>query len=130
MLRIRLESRGVGHNLRAFWQRGPARLIRMLGAVFMAVILAAFLASCASVPERNPLPAAASETVVIPGIRWARIWGDELPSDWDQQLAERKASLQAQQAEVPQRPPTLLAISGGGANGALPFTPTSRQRTS
>jgi predicted patatin/cPLA2 family phospholipase len=91
----------------------------MLGAVFMAVMLAAFLAGCASVPERNPLSAAASETVVIPGMRWARMWGDELPSDWDQQLAERKASFEAQQAEVPQRPPTLLAISGGGPNGAF-----------
>lgn len=94
-------------------------LIRRRGTPFVAVILTALLTACTSVPERNSLPKAASESAIIPGIPYARLWGDKLPEDWEQRMAERRAELRAQQATLRRRPVALLAISGGGPNGAF-----------
>lgn len=116
---------GDENRLLAIRHRRPPRPIGILGpkrlraTALVPIVVAAVLAGCASVPERNPLPEAASESAIIAGIPYARLWGDGLPPDWDQQMAERRASLRAEQAELRRRPVALLAISGGGANGAF-----------
>jgi len=61
------------------------------GSAFSAVVFIALFAGWASVSERNPLPEAASDRAIIPGVLYARLWGDELPKNWEQQVAERRA---------------------------------------
>jgi predicted acylesterase/phospholipase RssA len=83
------------------------------------VLLSAVVQGCASVPERKPVPSTLSEIAEIPGIPSARFWGDALPPNWEKQVAERRAQIEANHPEVLSRPIALLAISGGGANGAF-----------
>ncbi|MDB4303704.1 hypothetical protein N9934_02820 [Desulfosarcina sp.] len=45
---------------------------------FIALIMV--VTGCAGIPERNPVPAALTTKVGIPGIEEARYWGDEWPT--------------------------------------------------
>jgi len=84
----------------------------------LAVLL--FLAGCASVPERNPLPPEYTLEAGIPGIPDARFWGDEWPTfaiDNFENLSD--ALFQQEFSGVYDQPHNYLAISGGGANGAF-----------
>jgi predicted patatin/cPLA2 family phospholipase len=65
------------------------------------------------------VPEAQSQIAQIPGIPYARFWGDELPPDFDKRLADYKAQVRANNPEAIGRPHNYLAISGGGANGAF-----------
>lgn len=85
----------------------------------MPVVLIVLTQGCASVPPRNPIPPEAGTVAKIPGIPYARFWGDEAPP-------YAKAWFAASDAEVRQRYPDIygkehyyLAISGGGENGAF-----------
>lgn len=86
--------------------------------LLMAVIIAN-TQGCATVPRRNPVPEAQSQTAQIPGIPMARIWGDELPPNLDKRLAVAKAQMQTNNPEALYQPHHYLAISGGGSNGAF-----------
>ena len=79
--------------------------------------LALFLNACAS--TRHALPESLLDQAVVPGGSAARMWGDELPVD----IGARVEMLRKQFGSdgglnVFSHPPTYLALSGGGANGA------------
>jgi predicted patatin/cPLA2 family phospholipase len=79
----------------------------------------AFLAACAHLPKRSPLPVEEIDAAQVLGIPRARMWGDQPPPwehDW---LAKSKAELKERYSGVYGRPQTYLAISGGGENGAF-----------
>jgi hypothetical protein len=80
--------------------------------------LLALLASCGSVPDRNPLPGELADLAVIPGFPDVRNWGDEQHPHTARWLATPDEVLQAQYAGISGVEHHYLAISGGGANGA------------
>ena len=88
--------------------------------VLLAFTFMALLAQgCASAPPRNPLPQNLEEQSQVPGIPYARYWGDQAPPFADrmmnastEELRQRFSALYGQQL-------TILAISGGGQNGAF-----------
>src|SRR5688572_4695020 len=74
-----------------------------------ALLLCAFtLAACATV-ERIPYTVQEQQQAVIPGIPEARVWAD------DPALARRNPLINLRGRERP----TILALSGGGADGAF-----------
>ena len=85
----------------------------------VVVVMFAFLAACAHLPKRSPLPVEEIDAAQVLGIPRARMWGDQPPPwehDW---LAKSKAELKERYSGVYGRPQTYLAISGGGENGAF-----------
>ena len=81
--------------------------------------LLTFLAACAHVPERNPLPEEGMMEASVLGIPRVRLWGDEPPS-WVHEWMERSdAEMRARFSGVYGKPHTYLAISGGGSDGAF-----------
>ena len=90
-----------------------------LWVLLLAVILIVNTQGCASVPKRKPVPQPQSQIAQIPGIPYARMWGDQLPPDFDKRLADYKAQMRANNPEALGRAHNYLAISGGGANGAF-----------
>ncbi len=79
--------------------------------------LALFLNACAS--ARHVLPESLLDQAVVPGGSSARMWGDELPDDIDARIEVfRKQFGDNSERDVFSNPPTYLALSGGGANGA------------
>jgi predicted acylesterase/phospholipase RssA len=99
---------GIGGVSRMRWRarRGasPSGLRRAAALVLSAVLLTA----CATV-ERIPYTQQEQELAVIPGIPEARAWAD------DPSLARRNPLLALRGRESP----TILALSGGGADGAF-----------
>lgn len=83
------------------------------------------VAACSREVAHNPLPVAAYEKTSLQEIFPDRFWGDELPPNFEKEL--RKAAPRLRQRfdiakeENPGEPAAyrLLAISGGGANGAF-----------
>ncbi len=92
-------------------------LRRIRGLV--ALLVVAGVTACASVPQRNPVPEAWAETATIPGIPFARFWGDGIPPDYEERLEAARARAQANNPEAMRQAPAFLAVSGGGANGAF-----------
>lgn len=87
----------------------PRTLLLALGLIF--------LAGCASVPKRNPLPEdkiARSELVGLPGVR---IPVDPFQTDWSD-LDRSLLSPHTGETGRKGKPIVLLALSGGGAHGA------------
>ena len=89
------------------------RLMRIASITCLALVLHA----CAS--TRHALPESLLDQAVVPGGAAARMWGDELPAD----IGARVEILRKQFGsdgglDVFSHPPTYLALSGGGANGA------------
>ena len=87
----------------------------------LAVIaLFTLLAACAGTPERNPLPAALVLEAQIAGIPQARFWADEWP-DYSERMMDEftDADFRREFAGIYDKPHSYLAISGGGANGAV-----------
>jgi predicted acylesterase/phospholipase RssA len=84
------------------------------------LLLYIFMTSCASVPERKPLPEDLSELSNVPGFgENIRFWGDNPPPflpDWEKMS---RSELSAKYPDLVGREHNYLAISGGGANGAL-----------
>ena len=85
--------------------------------VFTALLLTCLgLSGC--IPQvmiRQPLPEEYADSVDIHGIPFARFWGDQVPD----QLLERIAQLQPDWDSFASDSFDILAISGGGANGAF-----------
>jgi len=92
------------------------RSIRFL--VFLLVTT--LVCSCASLPQRNPLPDDFDGTAEIPGMpERVRYWGDEPPPYEKAWLGQSREELQAQYSGVMGREHNYLAISGGGPVGAF-----------
>jgi predicted patatin/cPLA2 family phospholipase len=85
----------------------------------LLVSMLAFLAACAHLPKRSPLPAEEIDAAQVLGIPRARMWGDQ-PPPWEHEWIEKsKTELKERYSGVYGRPQTYLAISGGGENGAF-----------
>ena len=79
-----------------------------------------FLHSCATLPERRPVPEDEVEIAQIPGIPAARWWGDKMPQVFVNALNNfSQADYEVRFPEIVNRPHHYLAISGGGSNGAF-----------
>jgi predicted acylesterase/phospholipase RssA len=88
--------------------------MRVISVVCLAVVISA----CAT--SRILLPESLADQAEVPGGSTARMWGDELPHN----IAERVEIVRQQfgvqgDPNVFLEPPTILALSGGGANGAF-----------
>ena len=86
--------------------------------VICVVCLALVISACAT--SRILLPESLADQAEVPGGSIARMWGDELPNN----IAERVEIMRQQfgvqgDQNVFLEPPTILALSGGGANGAF-----------
>jgi len=92
---------------------------RILFYLFAAGILL-LLQSCASLPERKPVPEGAIEFAQIPGIPVARWWGDKMPQVFVNILNNfSQADYEARFPEIINRSHHYLAISGGSSEGAF-----------
>ena len=86
--------------------------------IICVVCLALVISACAT--SRILLPESLADQAVVPGGSTARMWGDELPNN----IAERVEKIRQQFGSLGDQnvflePPTLLALSGGGSNGAF-----------
>jgi len=86
--------------------------------VICVVCLALVISACAT--SRILLPESLADQAEVPGGSTARMWGDELPNN----IAERTEIMRQQfgvqgDPNVFLEPSTILALSGGGANGAF-----------
>jgi predicted patatin/cPLA2 family phospholipase len=87
--------------------------------VIIFVLSALLLSGCAISYKRTPLPEAYGDIAQIPYIPDARIWGDTLPPEIQEKLAEVKEQIREKDPEAKYKPIDYLTISGGGANGAF-----------
>ena len=87
--------------------------------LFILILFVSTIVGCAGVHKRNPVPENKATIAHIPGIQYGRMWGDMLPDDTDQRLANLKAQIELNAPQTPNRPLDYLALSGGGANGAF-----------
>jgi predicted patatin/cPLA2 family phospholipase len=92
------------------------RLILFLVFLLMTTLVC----SCASLPQRNPLPDDFDGIAEIPGLsEQVRFWGDEPPPYEKAWLGQSREELEAQYSGVMGREHNYLAISGGGPQGAF-----------
>ena len=94
-------------------------LSRAILTVVLLIIVNLGLSSCGALTMRNALPEQYVQDAQIEDMAFARFWGDEIPSDWQAQLAEIKKQVPTIGQDVKERTVNYLAISGGGANGAF-----------
>ena len=87
---------------------------RLLTFLFLVVLM-----GCSSLPERSPMNAELQEVAAIPGIPYARNWGDERPYYFDEWMSLSKEDIRKRYPESFGKPHNYLAISGGGARGAF-----------
>ncbi len=88
------------------------------GLLLIGVVL--LLQGCASLPERNPVPEDSYAEMRVLGMTGLRFWGDDSPPLADS-LSE-ESTLEELRAVLPGfvgREMHMLAISGGGENGAF-----------
>jgi len=79
-----------------------------------------FLQSCATLPERRPVPEEAVEIAQIPGIPVARWWGDKMPQVFVNALNNfSQPDYEIRFPEIINRSHHYLAISGGSSEGAF-----------
>jgi hypothetical protein len=79
------------------------------------LLISLFHTGCLPVVVRHQLPEQLAEQAIIPGIPYARFWGDKTPENMEARL-----DLLLEHKRVDDtRPISMLAISGGGANGAF-----------
>jgi Patatin-like phospholipase len=107
-------------------RRGGGFAVRVRWAIGLGLACAAAfcLAACAGAP-RNPVPLAleSQATVIGMGSSPIRYWGDQLPPNADAMVKEKWAQVRATRPQMlakGSRPVVnLLAISGGGSDGAF-----------
>jgi predicted patatin/cPLA2 family phospholipase len=87
--------------------------------IIIFILSALLMSGCATGHKRNPLPEAYGDIAQIPYIPDARIWGDTLPPEIQEKLAEVKEQIRKKDPEAKYKPVDYLTISGGGANGAF-----------
>lgn len=93
------------------WQRRLPPALALLAALSLLLPLAA----CVS-PARSPVPQAVASAAVAGSMPY-RFWGDEAPRGLD--LFTREIMAQRTASGLVARPPTFLALSGGGSDGAF-----------
>jgi len=85
--------------------------------------LALALAGCAIAPRNVPPNAIAASKAIIPGIPFARVWGDEAPAHLVSEIETHMPSLKrlaSSARTIGGRPHVfILALSGGGSRGAF-----------
>jgi len=94
------------------------RWLNILIAGFAAIAAA----GCASLPERSAVPFKLVDTAEIDGLAGVRGWGDQQPTleaFEASHLSSIRAKLRAKQARGESLETNILAISGGGENGAF-----------
>ena len=90
------------------------------GTLLGSLFLAASLAGCSTVPERQPITEALSDKAVISGIPEARFWADEWPAySRDLVSSLEDVDLRSRYPAIYGTPHHYLAISGGGPDGAF-----------
>ena len=102
--------------------RPEARLPRKPASHIFSVLISALLLvqGCATLPERNPLPAEYGYEASVLGGHGVRYWGDEsLPLASGLPAEPTIEELQAVLPGLVRRELNILAISGGGENGAF-----------
>ncbi|MEO1198774.1 MAG: patatin-like phospholipase family protein, partial [Pseudomonadota bacterium] len=95
----------------------PSRLAKLF-AVAATTLIAA---SCATPPDRNPVPVGFESLMTLEGYGQIRIWGDREPDNVDASIAQiqQQAAAAGRHVGPPsQRVASFLAISGGGSDGA------------
>lgn len=94
-------------------------VLRTIGAVLVALVGS----GCAAVMSRNAVPQALVTKASVPGMRYVRFWGDEVPNDIAAQAKRRMPGLRRLAESPPDadgRPVVnYLALSGGGQDGAF-----------
>jgi Patatin-like phospholipase len=92
------------------------------GRMIAAALLAAIAGGCARV-ERQPVPEALVSQATVPGLAYARFWGDEVPKDvvaFVQQHMPGVRRMASRPALEKGRPLVeYLALSGGADDGAF-----------
>jgi hypothetical protein len=84
------------------------------------VLVLSFLQGCASAPPRsNPIPEVLADRAIVPGIPYARNWGDSTPAHLKDLKSIPTTRIRQRYAGIIGREHTYLAISGGGDNGAF-----------
>lgn len=84
------------------------------------LLVTTLVCSCASLPQRNPLPDDFAGMAEIPGMsERVRYWGDEPPPYERAWLGQSREELMKQYSGVMGREHDYLAISGGGPQGAF-----------
>ncbi len=84
------------------------------------LLVTTLVCSCASLPQRNPLPNDFAGMAEIPGMsERVRFWGDEPPPYERAWLGQSRERLEARYSGVMGREHNYLAISGGGPQGAF-----------
>lgn len=84
------------------------------------LLVTTLVCSCASLPQRNPLPDDFAGMAEIPGMsERVRYWGDEPPPYKRAWLGQSREELMKQYSGVMGREHDYLAISGGGPQGAF-----------
>ena len=91
----------------------------MIKIIFVTALLLTCLGLSGCIPQiiirHQPLPEEYADCAGIPGIPFARFWGDRVPDH----LPEAIEHLQREWGSFASNPIDILAISGGGANGAF-----------
>lgn len=96
---------------------GAAGLARGICSIGLVAVLSLVLAACAAMPRQFPAPLASNyHKAKVQGFHQIRAWGDELPPFIDRFVEERRQILRINPALA--RRDDLLALSGGGADGA------------
>jgi len=90
-----------------------------LSRVLVPGLAVLMIASCTSVPKRNPLPTELANSASVSGIEDARIWGDEMPYYADAFFAQSREEVLQNWSAWHGEQLNFLAISGGGAGGAF-----------
>ena len=89
--------------------------------LFLPIALALFVGACVSPPDRNPVPEEGAMLAPLQGYGPIRIWGDAEPPNVEQAMTRMHAQAAAagrHTGPARTRVANLLAISGGGSDGA------------
>jgi predicted patatin/cPLA2 family phospholipase len=107
------------------WVHGGVLRRFALGLRLVLVLIAVLcLYGCSTLPRTNAVPPGKADTAQVPGIPNARFWVDEDPGPFvknvlDDVRREREAREQAGEPMGMPPPAHILALSGGGENGAF-----------
>jgi hypothetical protein len=88
-------------------------------ALVLVALLVGLVQGCATPPKRTPLPQDLYDKSQVPGIPFARYWGDEAPPYAESMMSMSSEELRARYPALADRPLNILAISGGGSDGAF-----------
>lgn len=80
----------------------------------MAAAVSTLSAGCAAVPERDAVPPGYADAAHVAEFDQIRFWGDEAPPETDRHAAQARYDRADTAPDL-----NLLAISGGGQNGAF-----------